>query len=185
MTSAFALPILLDPRVNNIPFVMGLTQDNYTDFASELHELHYKWYLTVHATRLRKRRLLASQQPPVDSLNEPQLSKPEDAVKVEVDMGWDNFRRHRPHQPTQRNDVAPVSSTQTNDYMCSDVPMDRHDFREKSKVQYEAYLDACLEFPWAATYPKAQVGKPGVRWQVNLADEDEPEVDGSHAHHIP
>ena len=52
MTSAFALPILLDPRVNNIPFVMGLTQDNYTDFASELHELHSKWYLTVHATRL-------------------------------------------------------------------------------------------------------------------------------------
>jgi len=50
--------------------------------------------------------------------------------------------------------------------------MGRRDFIVMSKKQYNTYLDACLAFPWAATYPKAQVGKPGVRWQVNLADED-------------
>jgi hypothetical protein len=162
MTSSFALPILLDPRVNNVPLVMGLTLENYDEFVAELHELHFKWYVNAHATRLKKRRLLASHEPPGAS----QIARPDDVVHVEVDMGWDNFR------PNQRDDVAPVSTTETQDYMCTEVPLGRRAFFVKSKKQYNTYLDKCLAFPWAATYPKAQVGKPGVRWQVNLAEED-------------
>ena len=163
MTSSFALPILLDPRVNNIPFAMGLTQDNYSIFEEELHKLHFLWYVKVHATRLKERQKLASQQPPGASLDNSQ--EIDNAVKVEVDMGWDNFRR------TNRTD-QPATSTTLTDYMCTDMPMGRDEFFVKSKQQYNAYLDACANFPWAATFPKAQVGVPGIKWQIGLAEEN-------------
>ena len=162
MTSSFALPILLDPRVNNVPLVMGLTLENYHEFLAELHELHFKWYVNAHATRLKKRRLLASHEPPGAS----QIARPDVVVPVEVDMGWDIFR------PNQTDGVTPVTTTETNDYMCTEVPMSRRDFIVMSEKQYNTYLDACLAFPWKATYPNAEVGKPGVRWQLNLAEED-------------
>jgi len=163
MTSSFALPILLDPRVNNIPFVMGLTQENYTIFETELHELHFQWYVKVHATRLKKRELLAPQQRPGSSVDE--AHKNDDTVKVEVDMGWDNFRRQ------SRSDQS-APSIEPTDYMCTTEPMARSAFFEKSKAQYDAYLDACSDFPWAATFPNAQVGVPGVKWQIGLAEEN-------------
>jgi len=172
MTSAFALPILLDPRVNNIPFVMGLTEENYHKFEQELHELHFQWYLKVHATRQKKRGLLASRQQPGDTPDESPKSNPDDAVKVEVDMGWDNFRPNRTSEGNDAGPSAPSTSIPPTDYMRTDLSMGRRDFFARSKTQYEAYLDACLDFPWAVTYPKAQVGVPGVKWQVNLAEED-------------
>jgi len=91
--------------------------------------------------------------------------KNDDAVKVEVGMGWDNFRRNSRTDP-------PAASIEPTDYMRTVKPMARDAFFLKSKQQYDAYLDACLEFPWAATYPNAQVGVPGVKWQISLAEEN-------------
>ena len=45
MTPAFGLPILLDPRLNNVTSKFGLTSAKHEEYLAQIHGLHYQWYL--------------------------------------------------------------------------------------------------------------------------------------------
>ncbi len=45
MTPAYGLPILLDPRLNNVTTKCGLTTSKKEEYEVLIHNMHYEWYL--------------------------------------------------------------------------------------------------------------------------------------------
>jgi len=56
MTPAFGLPILLDPRLNNVTSKFGLSANNRDTYLRVIHALHYEWYLRARAAKIKKLR---------------------------------------------------------------------------------------------------------------------------------
>jgi hypothetical protein len=51
MTPAYDLPILLDPRLNNVTTKFGLSNSKKDEYEILIHTLHYEWYLRArHVT---------------------------------------------------------------------------------------------------------------------------------------
>ena len=54
MTPAFGLPILLDPRLNNVTSKFGLSVHDRETYVRQIHALHYEWYLRARAAKIQK-----------------------------------------------------------------------------------------------------------------------------------
>ena len=54
MTPAFGLPILLDPRLNNVTSKFGLSANDRETYLRQIHALHYEWYMRARAAKIQK-----------------------------------------------------------------------------------------------------------------------------------
>ena len=166
MTPAFGLPILLDPRLNNVTSKFGLTEHKRQEYEVQLHDLHYCWYKRARFAKIAKNRISHERMLEATAILEDALAKskkqdPEEA-EADDDMGWDNpvaktVLVSKPVPPPTPAHIPLVAKS---------------DFLACSHEQYKAYLNACrTDIRWRTLYPddKYCVGHKGVVWQEKLA----------------
>jgi hypothetical protein len=56
MTPAYGLPILLDPRLNNVTSKFGLSSTKKDEYENLIHTLHYEWYLRARQVKIEEQR---------------------------------------------------------------------------------------------------------------------------------
>jgi hypothetical protein len=168
MTPAFGLPILLDPRLNNVTTKFGLSAEKREEYETALHDLHYQWYLRarqaqVAALRIEHARNMAEAALHVVAAAKEQASDPFTPVSDD-DMGWDNPQPA--DTPTPVPEPVPTAP--------AEVPLvSRADYLTVSKQQYAQYVAACRTgVQWRFLYPDAKycVGHKGIFWQEKLAN---------------
>jgi hypothetical protein len=162
MTPAFGLPIMLDPRMNNIPTKFGLDETQVVEYEELLHGIHYQWYLRARTTKEREWQRIRD-----DFLkaNPPQQKKPKSPEETtDIDMGWGDDNAARAQDDPVQQEVLPEVKP---------VPLIlEHDFRIASRTQYTAYKEGCKGVPWMRMFPqqKYQVGVKNSFWQEKLHD---------------
>ena len=175
MTTAWGFPILMDPRLCNIPSAMGLVPPYEENFKEELHGLHYEWYvkarqndiiLVRQAYDLEQARKATTLATLVEAaqIQERATTQDDAVVAVNVNMGFEDM--------SDDDDVV-VDTTPPVDLGPPEVPeIPKDKFLELSAKQYKRYRKACRNLPWASLYPdpKYQVGADGVLWQELLYD---------------
>jgi hypothetical protein len=168
MTPAFGLPILLDPRLNNVTTKFGLSAEKREEYETALHDLHYQWYLRarqaeVAALRIEHARNMAEAALHVVAAAKEQASDPFTPVSDD-DMGWDNPQPA--DTPTPVPEPVPTAP--------AEVPLvSRADYLTVSKQQYAQYVAACRTgVQWRFLFPDAEycVGHKGIFWQEKLAN---------------
>ena len=167
MTPAYGLPILLDPRLNNVSTKVGLTVEKHAEYLEQIHTLHYKWYLHARLRKIAQQR--RKRAAAVEFLKLAQVTAAEELRRndpaspiTEDDMGWDNAVAPSP-LPKPLPLEAPTEV----------VLIGEADFLSVSKHQYAAYVTACrTDVRWRVLYPDPEycVGQRGVFWQEKLAN---------------
>ncbi len=56
MIPAYGLPILLDPRLNNVTTKFGLKPSKKDDYEILIHNLHYEWYTRARLVKINEQR---------------------------------------------------------------------------------------------------------------------------------
>jgi hypothetical protein len=56
MTKAYGLPILLDPRLNNVTTKFGSTASKKEEYEILIHNMHYDWYLRARQVKINEQR---------------------------------------------------------------------------------------------------------------------------------
>lgn len=168
MTPAYGLPILLDPRLNNVTTKFGLSTSKKEEYELLLHNMHYEWYLRARQVKVNEQRCEHEAELRLMVLEADILAREkrqDDPLTPEADddMGWDNpvpalhvARRVIAEPPVPPN--IPLISAEC--------------YYEISKIQYKAYVDACRNVvPWRNLYPdeKFSIGEKGILWQDKLS----------------
>jgi hypothetical protein len=173
MTPAYGLPILLDPRLNNVTTKFGLSTSKKEEYDILIHNMHYEWYLRARQVKVNEQRCEheADLRLMVLEANILAREKRQDdplTPEADDDMGWDN--------PVPALNVARRAIAEPP--LPPNIPLiSADDYYEISKIQYKAYVDACRNVvPWRNLYPdeKFSIGEKGILWQdklftVNLA----------------
>ena len=95
MTPAYGLPILLDPRLNNVTSKFGLSSTKKDEYEYLIHTLHYEWYLRARQLKIEEQRAQHADElrliTHATELKARELRE-EDPLTPEADddMGWDN-----------------------------------------------------------------------------------------------
>ena len=168
MTPAYGLPILLDPRLNNVTTKFGLTTSKKKEYEILIHNMHYEWYLRARQVKINEQRSEHEADLRLMVLEADILAREkrqDDPLTPEADdgMGWDN--------PVPALNVARRVIAEPP--LPPNIPLiSADDYYEISKIQYKAYVDACRNVvPWRNLYPdeKFSIGEKGILWQDKLS----------------
>ena len=168
MTKAYGLPILLDPRLNNVTTKFGLTASKKEEYEILIHNMHYDWYLRARQVKINEQRCEYEADLRLMVMEAEGLARElrqEDPLTPEADddMGWDN-------PIAVPNTLRPVLVQPP---LPPSIPLiSAEDYLEISKLQYKAYVEACRNVVlWRVLYPdeKLSVGEKGILWQDKLS----------------
>jgi hypothetical protein len=163
MTPAFGLPIMLDPRLNNIPQKMGLDEATAVEYEDLLHALHFEWYLKARSVEEKVAHMMHQEK--LDLLNaigkdDKELPDKPVSPTSDEDMGWDNPQILPEEVPAESIPEPPV------------IPLiSESAFKILSAQNYKMYVKACrVDIKWKSLYPDEEysVGKRGEFWQEKL-----------------
>lgn len=168
MTPAYGLPILLDPRLNNVTTKFGLKPSKKDEYEILIHNLHYEWYTRARLVKINEQRVAHDAEMRVVAMEEEMLARElrqESPLTPDADddMGWDN---PNPTPSTAKRLVDPPP-------LPLPIPLiSAQDYMVISKKQYAAYVDACRNVvPWRVLFPNEEfcVGEKGILWQDKLS----------------
>jgi hypothetical protein len=166
MTPAYGLPILLDPRLNNVTTKFGLSPSKKAEYDILIHNLHYEWYTRAHLVQIHEQRIAHEADLRVVAMEEEMLARElreDDPLTPDADddMGRDNPVA-APNTAKRLVDPPPLPPT---------IPLiSAQDYMVISKQQYEAYVEACRNVvPWRVLYPNEELCVGEKLSHVNLA----------------
>ena len=178
MTMAWGLPILMDPRLCCIPSKMGLLSPQLDDYKSELHEIHYEWYVRARSNDMQNARAcydaeLQRRSAEIErramrdsSLYPERLNTPCVATNAAQRPDYTNLGFESDSEDEVQVDYsAPVEPGPPI------VPLiSKPDFFDLSRKQYKRYKNATKELAWKDMYPdpKYKIGVEGAEWQELL-----------------
>ena len=168
MTPAYGLPILLDPRLNNVTSKFCLSSPKKDEYEYLIHTLHYEWYLRARQLKIEEQRAQHADELRLVTHATEAIARElreEDPLTPEADndMGWNNPVTLG-RSPTRVIELPPLPPK---------IPLiSPEEYLEISKSQYKAYVAACRTVvPWRSLYPDTDlcVGERGVLWQDKLS----------------
>jgi hypothetical protein len=194
MQRRFALPMLMDPKINNSTSTFGLSEVERAKYLVVLHDMHYQWYLGTRdrdlavLIALHDRKVAAQEAAAVvaaeDSAELARARAAAEAADLEDEDGLTDVEEEDDDDgcdPESDEGSESMPAVQ-HDYVAPPPPtlplIEEGDFLEMSKRQHGARRQCCKSIDWkllcvdknGRCLEKYQVRKKGVLWRALLWD---------------